>query len=306
MKTIVAQVRAFLAAQKPVYLLLVMLLCAAGIWINYTQGLKHYLKSASGAGSYLVHALLYASFTLMAYLLYSLTHREFGFWKKPGFILLLLLGFFIFSFRSSFSGHARLIEMLSSPERAYLNRLVYSDLFRLSYLFIPLAAVWFFMHRKEQPLYGLSARNHQWSVYLLLLLCMVPLIAFASTRTDFLQYYPRLRKLMAEQATLPELILYELCYGIDFIAIELFFRGFMILAFAKYVGIHAVLPAACFYVSIHFGKPMGETISSFFGGTVLGIITYHSRSIYGGFMVHAGIAWMMEAGGLIGNWLRAG
>lgn len=138
----------------------------------------------------------------------------------------------------------------------------------------------------------------------MLLLCMIPLLVFASTQSDFLAYYPRLKKLTAESAPLYKLFVYELCYGLDFISIELFFRGFMIMAFTKYVGINSVLPTACFYLAIHFGKPVGEAVSSFFGGTILGVIAYHSRSIYGGVIIHLGIAWLMEAGGLIGNLLK--
>ncbi|MBK8951734.1 MAG: hypothetical protein IPM85_04820 [Chitinophagaceae bacterium] len=64
-------------------------------------------------------------------------------------------------------------------------------------------------------------------------------------------------------------IVYELSYGSDFFTIELFFRGFLVLAFAKWAGKDAILPMACFYCTIHFGKPMAECISSFFGGLIL-------------------------------------
>ena len=80
-------------------------------------------------------------------------------------------------------------------------------------------------------------------------------------------------------------LLYELSYGIDFVGIELFFRGFLVLAFVKWVGKDAILPMALFYCTIHFGKPMGECISSFFGGLI----------------VHLGIAWLMELGGYLGR-----
>jgi hypothetical protein len=86
--------------------------------------------------------------------------------------------------------------------------------------------------------------------------------------------------------------LYELSYGIDFITIELFFRGFLVIAFVRYVGSGAILPMAAFYCSIHFGKPLLECISSFFGGILIGIITYNTQTILGGLMVHLGIAWL--------------
>lgn len=96
-------------------------------------------------------------------------------------------------------------------------------------------------------------------------------------------------------------LLHELSYGSDFISVELFFRGFLVLAFIKIAGKDAILPMACFYCTIHFGKPLGECISSYFGGMILGVVVYHTRSIIGGLMVHLGIAWLMELGGYIGN-----
>ena len=74
--------------------------------------------------------------------------------------------------------------------------------------------------------------------------------------------------------------------------------------FIKWAGKDAILPMACFYCTIHFGKPLGECISSYFGGIILGVVVYHTRSIYGGLLVHLGIAWLMELGGYIGNTLN--
>lgn len=144
-----------------------------------------------------------------------------------------------------------------------------------------------------------------WKPYWLMLLIMLPLIAAASTQPDFLAVYPKL-KVMAAVYEEPGMrwwhkLFFELSYGSDFITIELFFRGFLILAFIKWAGKDAILPMACFYCTIHFGKPLGECISSYFGGMILGVVVYHSRSILGGLIVHLGIAWLMELGGYIGN-----
>ena len=57
---------------------------------------------------------------------------------------------------------------------------------------------------------------------------------------------------------------------------------------------------AAFYCTIHFGKPLGECISSFFGGLVLGVLAARTRTIYGGLIVHLGLAWLMELGGWLG------
>lgn len=139
-----------------------------------------------------------------------------------------------------------------------------------------------------------------------MLLLMLPLIAAASTQADFLTSYPRVQKFasldFANAAHWKHFALYEFLYGLDFFSIEFFFRGFLILAFVGIVGPRAIIPMAYIYVVIHWNKPMGELISSFFGGSLLGIVAYYSRSIVGGIIVHVGIAWMMEIGAFISKY----
>jgi hypothetical protein len=165
--------------------------------------------------------------------------------------------------------------------------------------------LWIIFDKQYQPFYGIKTKGIDWKPYLLMLMIMLPLVAVASTQSDFLEVYPKLKSIAGvyhESGThWWRRLLFELSYGTDFISIELFFRGFLILAFIKWAGKDAILPMACFYCTIHFGKPLGECISSYFGGMILGIIVYHTRSIVGGLIVHMGIAWMMELGGYIGN-----
>jgi hypothetical protein len=159
--------------------------------------------------------------------------------------------------------------------------------------------------RDRDGFWGLRARHFHPKPYLLMLLIMVPLIAAASTQPDFLLAYPKLKTVIplpggADPGWFYQL-LFELSYGSDFFSIEIFFRGFLILGFMKWIGKDAILPMACFYCTIHFGKPLAECISSYFGGLLLGVVSYHTRSIYGGLIAHLGIAWLMEAGGYVGN-----
>ncbi|MEO5647616.1 MAG: CPBP family intramembrane glutamic endopeptidase, partial [Chitinophagaceae bacterium] len=165
--------------------------------------------------------------------------------------------------------------------------------------------IWMVKDMGVMKFYG-TLRLKNLSPYWKMLLLMVPLIAIVSTQHDFLQKYPRAQVLPGFPAYEPndlwQLILYELSYGFNFLSIELFFRGFLVMALIKYCGTKCIIPVACFYVAIHMGKPMGEAISSFFGGALLGIITYHTKSIWGGLIIHVGIAWMMEIGGAIGRY----
>jgi hypothetical protein len=138
-----------------------------------------------------------------------------------------------------------------------------------------------------------------------MLLFVIPLIVFASTQADFLQTYPKVKNISflndyPGTAWLYKLI-FEISYGLDFVSIELFFRGFLVIGFIRFAGVNAILPMAVFYCTIHFGKPLAECISSYFGAIILGVIAYRTKSILGGLLVHLGLAWMMEIGGTLGN-----
>jgi hypothetical protein len=155
---------------------------------------------------------------------------------------------------------------------------------------------------------GLSTKNFRSGPYFILLALMLPLIALASTRPDFLHTYPKVKNIAFitghARLTWPWQLLYEISYGLDFFSIELFFRGLLVITLARYAGEKAILPMAAFYCTIHFGKPLGECISSFFGGLILGVIALRTRSILGGLIVHLGLAWLMELGGWLGNLFR--
>ena len=168
----------------------------------------------------------------------------------------------------------------------------------------PVFLVWKIKERNRVPFYGINKTSHT-AVYFLCILCMVPLIAIAATRQDFLHTYPRVK--IVDQLNLHPPIFYyavfEVFYALDFFSIEIFFRGFLILAMLRYCGAQAVIPAACFYCCIHLGKPIAEAISSFAGGILLGIVSLNTNSIYGGLIIHLGIAWLMEIGALIAHQL---
>ena len=127
--------------------------------------------------------------------------------------------------------------------------------------------------KPDAPFCGLTFDNFELKPYLILLACMVPLIALASFRPDFLHTYPKYKMIVALGGThWYDKLLFELSYGIDFFTIEVFFRGYLVLAFAHFVGKDAILPMAAFYCVIHFGKPLPECISSYFGGLILGVL----------------------------------
>jgi hypothetical protein len=151
---------------------------------------------------------------------------------------------------------------------------------------------------------GLTTKGFHAGPYFGLLLLLVPLVALASTQPDFLRVYPKVRNIAFMSNYPGSLWLrqagYELSYGLDFLSIELFFRGLLVIGLLRYAGEQAILPMAAFYCTIHFGKPLGECITSFVGGLALGVLAFRTRSMLGGLIVHLGLAWLMEVGGSFG------
>lgn len=166
-------------------------------------------------------------------------------------------------------------------------------------LILPVLLFWFFLDRKKfRNPYGFQTRGFKFRPYLVFLLIMLFPIIIVSFFPDFRLMYPRFRTFFAaryfEVSPAIPVIAFEFVYGLAYIATEFFYRGFLILAPARFLGMRAVLPAASLYCYIHFQKPLLETIGSFPGGLLLGIISAATTSIYGGIFVHLGIAWFME------------
>ena len=90
------------------------------------------------------------------------------------------------------------------------------------------------------------------------------------------------------------LAIYEVFYMSAFIVVEVLYRGVLIFTMVRFLGKYAVFPMIVVYCLLHFGKPLNETISSFFGGFVLGVLAIQGKNIYGGIAIHMGIALLME------------
>lgn len=288
------------------YLLLVLFMLGVLIYFNYWHGLeKKYVaggksKLSNMVGYYFLYLIPFAG----AFFLQLLFYKDCSYYKNPWFWAILFLAPALFAFRANFTFHQPLVRNLFSGPDVKLYLYCFNWVVRVFVLLIPVIIIWFWKDRGTQPVYGTRPLDSL-KPYLIMILIMIPVIALASTQADFLRTYPKAKILTNLQTSggLPlwKYLLFELSYGFDFLSIELFFRGFLILSLAHICGQHCIIPAACFYCAIHFGKPMGEAISSFFGGTLLGIIAFNTGSIWGGLWVHLGIAWLMEIGGFAGN-----
>ena len=273
---------------------------AVAIFCNYYFGLNARINALPDVLQFLSWFLIFCIAFFVGYFV-QVWHTKNRLFQNPIFLFLLVAAPAIFAwkmmadFNFNFSGNA--------DQNSYWNHVVYWPL-KLLVVVLVLYFIWKQFH-PEQPFYGTATQNFDVKPYLLMLLLMLPLLLWASTQHDFLAVYPKLKNVpfLAADGTWYQKLLYELSYGTDFFTIELFFRGFLVLAFAKWAGKEAVLPMALFYCTIHFGKPLGECISSYFGGMILGAVILQTRSIWGGLIVHLGIAWLMELFGYLGHTL---
>lgn len=167
----------------------------------------------------------------------------------------------------------------------------------LTFVLIPIIAIKFFL---KEPLknYGLGigklGKHFKW--YLLLvapILCFVVIVSF---REDFSNHYPFYK--LAHRSWF-DLILWEVLYLLQFICVEFFFRGFIIQGCRPSFGVNAIFVMIVPYLMLHFTKPWLEASGAIFFGLFLGMLAFHSRTIWGGVLVHVSIALSMDIAALL-------
>lgn len=145
-------------------------------------------------------------------------------------------------------------------------------------------------------------------IYAGLYVFMLPFLYWAAQRASFQESYPFYGAAAEGGATF---WWYELFYGLQFVGVEAFFRGFLTFGLFKRFGYNALLIMAIPYVMIHFNKPIPETLGALIAGFVLGYLALKSKSFVPGIILHFGIAVTMDLfaisghHGGVGNALRA-
>lgn len=87
---------------------------------------------------------------------------------------------------------------------------------------------------------------------------------------------------------------YQLSYGVQFLGVEAFFRGFMLFGLERRLGWYAVPVMVIPYVMIHFGKPWPEVFAAVVAGFLLGWMALRSRSFLWGAALHWAVALTMD------------
>lgn len=132
--------------------------------------------------------------------------------------------------------------------------------------------------------------RHLW-IYVALFAAILPAVWLASKTQTFRHTYPFYR---LANRSLFDLWSWELMYAVQFVSLEFFFRGFLLQGLRRAFGAGAIFVMIVPYCMIHYGKPMAETFGAIGAGLILGTIAMRTRSIWGGVMIHVGVAWTMD------------
>jgi hypothetical protein len=267
--------------------------------LNYTFKFEdEYLERMSGYSKFLAYFLFYGLPYFFSVYVYSVFKKQKAIFLNQEFWIKSMFALFILSLDSSVPFFDYLINALFHPLTKFWGYKVLVNSIGFFTVLIPILLLYYLYEKKATNIYGLSAKKFDAAPYFTMLLIMLPVIIAASFAKDFGLQYPMYKSSQAHvHLGVPEWItvaIYETAYGLDFITVEYLFRGLMVIGMASLLGRSAVLSMAVVYCFLHFGKPAGEAVSSILGGYILGVIAYETKSIWGGIIVHMGIAWMME------------
>lgn len=156
------------------------------------------------------------------------------------------------------------------------------------------------MLKKPLQDFGLTLKGFRkhLPLYVFLYLGVLPLVWFASRQPEFLHTYPFCGD---ARNGLTDLLVWELYYGLQFFALEFFFRGFILFGLNEKYGASAIVIMTVPYCMLHFQKPMLESLGAIFAGLILGVVALRTRSIMGGVMIHWAVAISMDVFAILGS-----
>lgn len=162
----------------------------------------------------------------------------------------------------------------------------------LGYVLIPMLAIACLPGQRIRDFY-ISPRGffrHLW-IYLAMFAAIFPFVYAASRTPSFRDMYPFYR--LANRSAF-DLWMWQALYALQFLSLEFFFRGFLLQGLRRAFGANAIFVMIVPYCMIHYGKPLPETLGAIGAGLILGTMAMRTRSIWGGVLIHVGVAVSMD------------
>lgn len=190
------------------------------------------------------------------------------------------------------------------PTNYYIEKLVnrgiwelcgyvwWTSVHAIGYVLVPALLIRYsFKARVRDFGWQINQAPQHWRGYLLLLSPILVFIYLVSLGKDFVNHYPFYS--LASRSW-SDLLAWEFLYLTQFVCLEFFFRGFILNSLRPALGANAVWVMCVPYLMIHFPKLWLEATGAILFGLFLGILALRSRSIWGGVLVHAGVAVTMD------------
>lgn len=194
-----------------------------------------------------------------------------------------------------FEGAAdRLSEALTTSERASLNRWVFWAIVQMvGYVVVPMIVIKGILRARITD-FGLR-RPHRSDVpvYLIMFALLLPAVVLVSFTGPFQGKYPFYSP-PVDEGLWPTMGVWWPLYAAQFVALEFFFRGFIVHGLKGRLGFAAVLVMIVPYNMIHFNKPLLEALGAIAGGLALGTLSLKTRSIWLGAALHIAVAGTMD------------
>ena len=275
------------------------------IYFNYSTGFyqtvmrESYFTGTSLWAFPLFYGLMYFAVAIPVLLF----QKEYKILLNSKFYLKSLFFVILYGLAIGYYGYRNLeFPSLFDEEKQFILRIL-SQLKGSAFFILPLFLLKITIDKQVDGLYGLANNVKHIRAYFMLFLFLLPFLIAISFTPDFMGAYPQFRPWLYDGVfgwpTWITTLCFETTYSIDFIMTELIFRGALVIGMISILGRKAVLPMVAIYAAIHFGKPIGETITSIFGAYILGALAYQTRHIWGGVIVHICLALTMEIMGFV-------
>ena len=214
-------------------------------------------------------------------------------------VILVLVVFEYWGLPSAVRGtslHDGIADVLGSGYRPYFD-LIPFQFWGITSLFlrvlVPFAVVVFVLRERPRDWgFRLTGQLRHVRPYGVFLLAMIPVLFWAATFASFQAKYPFYDGAVAGGWHFWG---FQLFYGLQFLGVEAFFRGFMLFGLERRFGWYAIPIMVIPYVMIHFGKPAPETFAAIVAGSLLGYMALRSRSFLWGAALHWTVAITMDA-----------
>lgn len=164
-----------------------------------------------------------------------------------------------------------------------------------TYTIIPVVTLKAFLRQSVSDMGVRLPKPRDLALYGSMLALMVPVVVVVSYLAGFQAKYP----FFVPTGGVGEMWPWWIAYGLQFVGLEFFFRGFMVHSLKDAIGgMTAVWVMVVPYMMIHFTKPPLEALGAVVAGAVLGVLSLRKDSIWLGAVLHIGVALAMDLAAL--------